>query len=327
MFKAIRLTKDGDTLTAEVGQMRLADLPDGDVTVAISHSTINYKDGLAITGRGPVVRSYPMVPGIDFAGVVEDSEHPGFKAGDPVVVNGWGMGETRWGGLGEKARVSGDWLVPLPGAFSAAQAMAIGTAGYTAALSVLALEEAGIAPDLGDVLVTGASGGVGGVAIALLAKRGYRVVAVTGRPDQEPYLKGLGAAEIVDRAEFTKPARPLGKERWAAAVDAAGSHVLANVLSQVRYGGAVAACGLAAGMDLPTSVAPFILRGVSLLGIDSVYAPLPKRLKAWDVLAHDLAPEILDSMTEVIGLAEAIPAGARILDGQVRGRLVVDIAG
>lgn len=326
MFRAICLEKDGDAVTARVGSMRLADLPDGSVTVAVQHSTINYKDALAITGRAPVVRTYPMVPGIDFAGRVEDSTHPGFEPGAAVICNGWGMGETRWGGLGEKARVSGDWLVPLPPAFTTAQAMAIGTAGYTAALSVLALEDQGVSRDQGDVLVTGASGGVGGVAIALLARRGYRVVALTGRPQEETYLKGLGAAEVVDRADFAGPARPLGKERWAAAVDAVGGAVLATLLSQVRYGGAVAACGLAGGMELPSSVAPFILRGVALLGIESVYAPLPRRLKAWDLLADSLTPAVLDTMTRTISPAEAIALAPDLLDGRVRGRLVVDVA-
>ncbi|MBB4287155.1 MDR family oxidoreductase [Roseospira goensis] len=327
MFKAILLTRTEDKATqAAVTEVDEADLPEGDVTVAVSHSTLNYKDGLAITGKGPVVRSWPMIPGIDFAGTVTESAHPDFKAGDAVVLNGWGIGETRWGGLGAVARVPGDWLVPLPAAFTPAQAMAIGTAGYTAALAVLELDRQGVTPDKGPVLVTGASGGLGGVAIALLAKRGFEVVALTGRTQEEGYLKSLGAAAVMDRAEYAGPAKPLAKERWAGAVDAVGSHTLANVLSQVKYFGTVAACGLAGGMDLPTSVAPFILRGVKLCGIESVYMPKPERLAAYELLARDLDPNHLTAMTDEIGLSEAIPAAARLMEGQVRGRLVVDIA-
>ncbi|MBB4265606.1 MDR family oxidoreductase [Roseospira visakhapatnamensis] len=326
MTQAILLTRGEDKATqAAVSDIDPADLPEGDVTVAVSHSTLNYKDGLAITGSGPVVRAWPMVPGIDFAGVVEDSGHAGFKPGDAVVLNGWGLGESRWGGLAQKARVPGDWLVPLPPAFTPAQAMAIGTAGYTAALAVLELERQGLTPDKGPVLVTGANGGVGGVAIALLARRGYEVVAMTGRTGEADYLTGLGASAIMDRAEYAGPARPMAKERWAGAVDAVGSHTLANVLSQMKYFSPVAACGLAGGMDLPTSVAPFILRGVRLCGIESVYMPKPERLAAYDLLANDLDPALLASMTTEVGLAEAIPTAARLMAGQVRGRVVVDV--
>jgi acrylyl-CoA reductase (NADPH) len=327
MFKALLLTRNEDKSTqAAVTEVDEADLPEGDVTVAVSHSTLNYKDGLAITGKGPVVRSWPMVPGIDFAGTVTESDHGDFKPGDQVVLNGWGLGETRWGGLGALARVPGDWLVPLPSAFTTAQAMAIGTAGYTAALSVLELERQGVTPDKGPVLVTGANGGVGGVAIALLAKAGFEVVAMTGRTAEADYLKGLGAADIIDRAEYAEPGKPLGKERWAGAVDAVGSVTLANVLAQTKYFGTVAACGLAGGMDLPSSVAPFILRGVKLCGIESVYMPKPERLAAYERLARDLDPGHLAAMTEEIGLADAIPAAERLMAGQVRGRLVVDVA-
>ncbi|MQX36925.1 MDR family oxidoreductase [Roseospira navarrensis] len=328
MFKALVLNRAEDKSTqAAVTEADEADLPEGDVTVAVSHSTLNYKDGLAITGKGPVVRSWPMIPGIDFAGTVTESRHADFKAGDAVVLNGWGLGETRWGGLGARARVSGDWLVPLPSAFSAAQAMAIGTAGYTAALSVLELERQGLTPDTGPVLVTGATGGVGGVAIILLANKGFEVVAMTGNTAEADYLKGLGAADVMDRAEYANPAKPLGKERWAGAVDAVGSVTLANVLSQMKYFSPVAACGLAGGMDLPSSVAPFILRGVKLCGIESVYMPKPARLAAYDLMAQHLDPAKLDAMTETIGLSDAIPAAGRLMKGQVRGRVVVEIEG
>ncbi|KAA5604780.1 oxidoreductase [Roseospira marina] len=326
MFTAIILTRAEDKSTqAAVAEADETDLPEGDVTVAVSHSTLNYKDGLAITGKGPVVRSWPMIPGIDFAGTVADSSHAAFKPGDRVVLNGWGLGETRWGGLGAKARVPGDWLVPLPDAFSPAQAMAIGTAGYTAALSVLELERQGATPDKGPVLVTGASGGVGGVAIALLASKGFEVVALTGRTSEEAYLKGLGASAIMDRAEYAGPAKPLGKERWAAAIDTVGTHTLANVLSQMKMYSPVASCGLAGGMDLPSSVAPFILRGVKLCGIDSVYMPKPERVAAYALLAAHLDPARLEAMTETVGLADAIPAAERLMAGQVRGRVVVDV--
>jgi acrylyl-CoA reductase (NADPH) len=297
----------------------------GDVTVAVEASTLNYKDGLAITGRSPVVRSYPMVPGIDFAGTVTQSDHPRWKAGDRVLLNGFGVGENHWGGLAQLARVKGDWLLPQPAALSASQCMAIGTAGYTAMLCVLALLDQGVKAGDGEVLVTGASGGVGSVAIALLAQRGFRVVASTGRLNETDYLQGLGAAEVVDRAALSAPGKPLQKERWAAVVDSVGSHTLANACASTRYGGVVAACGLAQGMDFPSSVAPFILRGVTLRGIDSVMAPMAARERAWGALAQELDLAKLAAITQTIGLAEAIPAAERILAGQVRGRLVVDV--
>jgi acrylyl-CoA reductase (NADPH) len=325
MFRAIQLTKDDAGVHAAVRELDDTDLPAGDVTVAVDHSTINYKDGLAITGKAPVVRSYPMVPGIDLAGTVEASDHGAFKAGDRVVLNGWGVGESHWGGLAARARVKGDWLVRLPAAFDTAQAMAVGTAGYTAMLCVLALEEGGVRPDAGEILVTGASGGVGSVALALLAARGYPAVALTGRPAEEPYLRELGASAILERAAYAEPGKPLAKERWAGVIDAAGSHVLANALAATKYGGTVAACGLAAGMDLPATVAPFILRGVRLVGVDSVYAPRELRQRAWDRLATDLDAAKLAAMSRTIPLAEAIPAATEILAGRVRGRLVVDV--
>jgi acrylyl-CoA reductase (NADPH) len=323
-FRAIRIDKDEAGYRAALVDFAEADLMDGDVTVRVSHSTINYKDGLAITGRSPVVRRFPMIPGIDFAGTVESSAHPDWKAGDAVILNGWGVGETHPGGLAQKARVRGDWLIPLPAAFTPAQAMAIGTAGYTAMLAVMALEAHGVVPQHGPALVTGAAGGVGSVAIAVLAARGWKVIASTGRAAETDYLKSLGAAEILDRAELSAPGRPLGKERWAAAVDSVGSHTLANALAQTKYGGAVAACGLAQGMDLPASVAPFILRGVSLIGVDSVMAPQPRRREAWRRLSVDLDPGKLAAMTHTIPLADALQAGREILDGKVRGRLVVE---
>jgi acrylyl-CoA reductase (NADPH) len=298
---------------------------DGDVTVRVSHSTVNYKDGLAITGKSPVVRRFPMIPGIDFAGVVETSGHADFKAGDAVVLTGWGVGETHLGGYAQKARVKGDWLVPLPAGLTPAQAMAVGTAGLTAMLAVLALEKHGLTPDRGKVLVTGAAGGVGSVAISLLARSGWHVIASTGRPDEAGFLKGLGAAEIIDRAELSAPGKPLGKERWAAAVDSVGSNTLANVLAQTSYEGAVATCGLAQGMDLPASVAPFILRGVSLLGIDSVMKPKAARLVAWQRLARDLDQAKLAELSTTIGYDQVIETARKILDGQVRGRTIVEI--
>jgi acrylyl-CoA reductase (NADPH) len=324
-FKAIVVEKGDAGQTVAVKRLDEDALMDGDVTVRVSHSTVNYKDGLALTGKAPVVRRFPMIPGIDFAGVVEASSHAEFKPGDRVVLNGWGLGETHLGGYAEKARVKGDWLVPLPPAFTPAQAMAIGTAGYTAMLAVLALEKHGLAPARGAAVVTGAAGGVGSVAIALLAAAGWRVVASTGRPQEADYLRSLGAAEVVDRNELTGPTRPLAKERWAAGIDSVGSQTLANLLSMTSYRGAIAACGLAGGMDLPTSVAPFILRGVSLLGIDSVMAPRPLRLEAWARLARDLDPGKLAAMTTVIGLDKVIEAGRDILEGKVRGRLVVEV--
>jgi len=328
MFKALLLTKSDDGATiATLTTVSEDDLPEGDVTVAVSHSTLNYKDGLALTGKAPVVRSWPMVPGIDFAGTVIESTHKDFPPGSQVILNGWGLGETRWGGYAEKARVKGDWLVPLPAAFTAEQAMAIGTAGYTAMLCVLRLEDLGVAPGSGPVLVTGASGGVGSVAVALLARLGYEVVALTGRPEEADYLKGLGASEIMNREEYLGDAKPLAKERWAGVVDTVGAKVLANALSACRYGAVVAACGLAGGMALPTTVAPFILRNVTLAGVDSVYAPQALRRRAWDRLARDLDPAALKSMTQVIGLGDVIEAANRILEGKVRGRLVVQIGG
>jgi len=302
------------------------DLMDGDVTVAVEWSTVNYKDGLAITGKAPVVRRFPMIPGIDFAGTVEASTHPGWKPGDKVILNGWGLGETHLGAYGEKARVKGDWLVRLPGSMSARDAMAIGTAGYTAMLAVMALEHQGVRPTDGPVLVTGAAGGVGSVAVAILAKLGFQVAASTGRPQEADYLKRLGALEIIDRKDLAGAPRPLAKERFAGAIDVVGSTTLANVLSMIRYRGAVAACGLAGGMDMPASVAPFILRGVSLLGIDSVMRPMADRRAAWKRLETDLDLAKLSEMTNEIGLADTIAAGQTIVDGRVRGRIVVKIA-
>jgi acrylyl-CoA reductase (NADPH) len=326
MFKALVLEQNEDkSIRHSIQSLDETALPDGDVRVAVEYSTINYKDGLAITGSAPVVRKFPMVPGIDLAGKVLESANPEFKAGDMVVLNGWGVGEGHWGGLAQQARLKGDWLIKLPSAFSPRQAMAIGTAGYTAMLCVQALERAGITPDKDDVIVTGAAGGVGSVAIALLAKRGYRVLASTGRASEADYLKGLGAAEIIDRNELSEKGRPIGKERWAGGVDAVGSHTLANVLAQTKYGGAVAACGLAQGGDLPASVYPFILRGVSLLGVDSVMAPRAAREGAWHALAEELDISKLDAMTAEISLSEASSAAADIVRGQVRGRMVVNV--
>lgn len=325
MFKAVLIEKDEAGYRAGVTELDDAALPEGDVTVRVAYSTLNYKDGLAITGKGPVVRKFPMVPGIDLAGTVEASSHPGIAVGDAVVLNGWGVGEGHWGGLAQRARLKGDWLVPLPPAFSPRQAMAIGTAGYTAMLCVMALERHGVTPEQGEVLVTGANGGVGSVAVALLAKLGYTVVASTGRPQETDYLKALGAAEIVDRAQFSAPGKPLAKERWAGAVDTVGSHTLANVCASTRYRGTVAACGLAQGMDFPSSVAPFILRGVTLAGVDSVMAPRAERLEAWRRLARDLDVGKLELMTREIGLGEAVATAAALLEGRVRGRVVVDV--
>jgi acrylyl-CoA reductase (NADPH) len=324
-FKALLATKTdaGQKLAwTELGE---ADLMDGDVVVRVSHSTVNYKDGLALTGKAPVIRRWPMIPGIDFAGTVVSSTHADFKAGDAVILNGWGVGETHYGGYAQLARVKGDWLVKMPAGFTAAETMAIGTAGYTAMLCVLALERHGVTPARGPVLVTGAAGGVGSVAIALLAKLGYQVIASTGRAAEAAYLKGLGATEVIDRAELAGPARPLGKERWAGAVDAVGSHTLANVLSMTKYGGTVAACGLAQGMDLATSVAPFILRGVTLAGVDSVMAPKPARIEAWSRLARDLDKAKLKAMTVTKPASEVQALAPQILAGQVRGRIVVEL--
>jgi len=324
-FKAIVIEKADGATRAALTDFDEANLMDGDVTVAVEYSTVNYKDGLAITGKSPVVRRFPMIAGIDFAGTVESSSHPAWKPGDKVILNGWGCGETHLGAYGAKARVKGDWLVRLPASMSTREAMAIGTAGYTAMLAVMALERHGLTPAHGPVAVTGAAGGVGSVAIALLAKRGFAVSAVTGRPGEADYLKGLGAAEIVDRKELAGPPKLLAKERWAGAVDAAGSTTLANLLSMTRYGGAVAACGLAAGMDLPTSVAPFILRGGCLYGIDSVMCPIERRREAWKRLETELDRPKLAAMTREIGLSGVPEAAASILAGQVRGRIVVKI--
>jgi acrylyl-CoA reductase (NADPH) len=324
-FRAIRIDKAEKATSAALTQFDDAELMDGDVTVRVEWSTLNYKDGLAVTGKAPVVRRFPMIAGIDFAGTVEQSSHPEWKAGDKVVCNGWGMGETHLGGYAEKARVKGDWLVRLPERMSARDAMAIGTAGYTAALAVLALEGHGLSPNSGPIVVTGAAGGVGSVAIAMLSKLGYQIIASTGRMSEAGYLKSLGAAEVIDRNELSGPAKPLARERWAGGIDSVGSTTLANLLSMTRYGGAIAACGLAAGMDLPSSVAPFILRGVCLLGIDSVMCPVPRRKIAWSRLASDLDPAKLSEITHEISLDQVIAEASRILAGQVRGRIVVKI--
>ncbi|MFK4655068.1 acrylyl-CoA reductase (NADPH) [Bradyrhizobium japonicum] len=324
-FKAIRIDKADKGTTAALTQFDDAELMDGDVTVRVEWSTLNYKDGLALTGKAPVVRRFPMIAGIDFAGTVETSAHPQWKAGDKVVCTGWGMGETHLGAYAEKARVKGDWLVALPQGLSARDAMAIGTAGFTAMLSVLALEKHGLSPKSGPVVVTGAAGGVGSVATAVLSKLGYHVIASTGRASEADYLKEIGAAEIIDRNELSAAAKPLAKERWAGGVDSVGSTTLANLLSMTKYGGAIAACGLAAGMDLPSSVAPFILRGVCLLGIDSVMCPIEPRKAAWQRLASDLDRTKLSEITHEIPLEEVSDWGAKILAGQVRGRIVVKI--
>ncbi len=324
-FKAITIEKTEAGQTVRLADFNDKDLMDGDVTVRVEWSTVNYKDGLAITGKAPVVRRFPMIAGVDFSGTVESSTTPDWKPGDKVILNGWGLGETHLGAYAQKARVKGEWLVPLPQRMSAREAMAIGTAGYTAMLAIMALERAGITPGRGPVIVTGAAGGVGSVAVAILAQRGYAVVASTGRPEEADYLKGLGASEIIARKELTGTPRPLGKERWAGGIDAVGSTTLANVLAMTRYGGAVAACGLAGGMDLPATVAPFILRGVSLLGIDSVMCPLPLRQEAWRRLDNELDRGKIEAMTSEIGLDEVIEAGRRIVEGKVRGRIVVKI--
>lgn len=326
MFKGLLLTRtDGGHLRADITELDESMLPPGDVVVQISHSTLNYKDGLAITGKAPVVRSFPMVPGIDFAGVVQSSTDPRYREGDAVLLNGWGAGETHWGGLAQRARVKADWLVSIPGGFTAAQAMSLGTAGYTAMLCVMALQREGIVPDAGPVLVTGANGGVGTIAIALLSQLGFEVHASTGRTQEADYLRSLGAREVIDRSTLSAPGKALQKERWAAAVDTVGSYTLANVCAAIQYGGAVAACGLAQGMDLPGSVAPFILRGVTLAGVDSVMAPAVRRTQAWERLAREVSPELLARNTETIGLADAVATAERLLAGGVRGRVVVDV--
>ena len=325
MFKALLLEKDDAGFRAGIRELDEAALPEGDVLVAVAHSTLNYKDGLAITNRSPVVRKWPMVAGIDGAGRVLESSHPQWRAGDAFILNGWGVGETHWGCLAQKARLKGDWLVPLPAAFTTRQAMAIGTAGYTAMLCVLALERHGLQPGDGEVLVTGATGGVGSVATALLGKLGHRVVAATGKAAEADYLRSLGAADVIDRAELAAPGKPLQKERWAAVVDAVGSHTLANACAQTRYGGVVAACGLAQGADLPATVMPFILRGVTLAGVDSVMAPQPLRREAWQRLARDLDPKRLETITTEVPLAQAIARAQDLMAGKLRGRVVVTI--
>jgi acrylyl-CoA reductase (NADPH) len=327
MFSAILIEKGEAGQSAALTSLDEEQLPDGDVSIDVEFSTLNYKDGLAITGKSPVIRKFPMVPGIDLAGVVTESTHANWSQGDWVVLNGWGVGETHWGGLAQRARLNGDWLVPLPAAFNCKQAMAIGTAGYTASLCVNALLAHGVCPEHGEVLVTGATGGVGSVAIVLLTAAGFKVAAATGKHSEAAYLQELGAVTVLDRAEFGQAGKPLQKERWAGVVDSAGSHTLANACAQTRYGGAVAACGLAQGMDFPATVAPFILRGVSLLGVDSVMAPAERRLAAWERLSRDLDPGRLDVIARQIPLSQAIVAAGQLLDGQVRGRIVVDVNG
>jgi acrylyl-CoA reductase (NADPH) len=325
MFTGILIEKDEAGYRAAIKEIDEAQLPEGDVTVRVSHSTLNYKDGLAITGRGPVVRKFPLVPGIDLVGTVEQSDNPDYRVADRVVLNGWGVGEGHWGGLAQKARLKGEWLVPLPSQFTPHQAMAIGTAGYTAMLCVLALERHGVTPEQGEILVTGAAGGVGSVAVAVLSKLGYTVVGVSGRPEEVDYVKRLGATEVIERAAFSSQGKPLARERWAGAVDVVGSHTLANVCASTKYRGVVTACGLAGGMDFPATVAPFILRGVTLAGVDSVMCPRADRLAAWQRLGTDLDLAKLGLITNEIGLSEAIPMATRLLDGQVRGRVVVDV--
>ncbi|TPJ61866.1 MDR family oxidoreductase [Mesorhizobium sp. B2-6-1] len=325
-FKAILVSRDAEKKqSVAVTDLTEADLMDGDVTVAVETTTVNYKDGLAISGKAPVIRRWPLVPGIDFAGTVLSSSHPDWRKGDKVILNGWGVGETHFGAYAGRARVNGDWLVPLPDGISAHDAMAVGTAGYTAMLCVMALERHGIVPDRGPVVVTGAAGGVGSVAVSILSSLGYHVIASTGRNAESPYLIDLGAAEVISRDELSQPTKPLAKERWAGGIDSVGSHTLANVLSMTSYGGAVAACGLAGGMDLPSSVAPFILRGVSLLGIDSVMAPKPVRLEAWRRIGADLDLRKLASLSTTIGFDNIIDAARDIVDGKIRGRVVVDM--
>jgi acrylyl-CoA reductase (NADPH) len=325
MFKALLLEKDEAGFRAGIREVEESSLPEGDVLIDVEHSTLNYKDGLAITNRGPVVRNWPMVAGIDGAGRVLESSHPQWKPGDRVIHNGWGVGETRWGCLAQRARLKGDWLVPLPAAFTTRQAMAIGTAGYTAMLCVLALERHGVRPSDGEVLVTGATGGVGSVAVALLAKLGHRVVAATGKAAEADYLKTLGATAVIDRTELAAPGKPLQKERWTAVVDAVGSHTLVNACAQTRWGGVVAACGLAQGADLPGTVMPFILRSVTLAGVDSVMAPLALRRQAWERLARDLDATRLEAIAVDIPLDQAIARAAELMEGKLRGRVVVTI--
>ena len=324
-MQAILINKDDRGYSAQMSQIEEQQLPEGDVLIQVDYSTLNYKDSLAITGASPVVRNFPMVPGIDFAGTVEHSDHADFKAGDQVVLNGFGVGEGHWGGLAQKARVKGDWLVPLPTAFTPKQAMTIGTAGYTAMLCVMALEQQGVKPDQGEILVTGAAGGVGSVAISLLAKLGYNVVASSGRPEEKDYLLSLGATQVMDRNELSEKGRPLAKERWAGAIDVAGSHTLANICASMKYGGTVAACGLAQGYDLPATVMPFILRGVTLAGIDSVYRPKADRIAAWNRLAEDLDLTHLDAIMTEITLGQALETAQEQMQGLTRGRFVVNV--
>ncbi|WP_298232561.1 MDR family oxidoreductase [uncultured Azohydromonas sp.] len=324
-FRALLISKTDAGQTAALVRQAMDSLPEGDVTVQVQYSTLNYKDALAITGRSPVVRRFPMVPGIDFVGTVAESQHPKFNAGDTVVLNGWGVGEGHWGGLSQVARVRGDWLVKLPAGLTPRQSMALGTAGYTAMLCVMTLQRLGVTPDKGDIAVSGAAGGVGSVATMLLSRLGYRVVAITGRSAEARYLHGLGAAEVMDRAALSGPGKPLAKERWAGAVDSVGSHLLANLCASTRYRGVVAACGLAGGMDLPATVAPFILRGVTLAGVDSVMCPREEREQAWQRLAAEMDVQRLEAISEEIGLARVLDVAPDLLGGRVRGRLIVDV--
>lgn len=325
MFKALVVNKDDAGYTATLQELDDNSLPAGDVTVNVQYSTLNYKDALAITGKGPVVRKFPMVPGIDFAGIVEHSDNPNFAPGDLVLLNGWGVGETHWGGLATRARVNADWLIPIPSGITPEQAMAIGTAGYTAMLCVIALERNGVTPASGPILVTGANGGVGSLAITLLNRLGYKTVASTGRPQEFKYLKALGASEIIDRNELSSPGKPLAKERWAGVVDSVGSHTLVNACASTQYGGVVAACGLAQGMDFPATVAPFILRGITLVGIDSVMLPREKRIEAWNRLALLIDAEQLKQITRKVGLMQIGQLAEELLAGEVRGRIVVEV--
>lgn len=327
MFKAILIEKLDEQYSARLTELQDDQLPAGNVTVNVAYSTLNYKDALAITGKGPVVRQFPLVPGIDLAGIVEASDDPRYKPGDRVLLNGWGVGESHWGGLAQKARLNGDWLIPHPEGLDERQAMSIGTAGYTAMLCLMALERHGLKPSQGPVLVTGATGGVGSFAISLLAGAGYTVTAATGKSSEEAYLKRLGATSIIDRAELSAPGRPLAKEKWAAVIDSVGSHTLANACASTMSEGLVAACGLAQGMDFPATVAPFILRGVSLLGINSVTQPFERRVDAWERLSTQLNLDALSLMSKDINLEGAIGAAADLMDGRIRGRLIVDVNG
>lgn len=325
MYKAIQINKDDEGYRAELVELDDNQLPEGDVTIDVEYSTLNYKDGLAITGKAPIIRSFPLTPGIDLAGTVSTSDHPDYKPGDKVVLNGWGVGEGHSGGLAQKARMKGDWLVPLPKQFTTKQAMAIGTAGYTAMLCVLALERNGVTPEQGEILVTGANGGVGSIAVSVLAKLGYQVVAMTGRPEESDFIKQLGASEIIDRKEYAEPAKPLARERWAGVVDVVGSHTLANSIAATKYNGTVAACGLAGGMDLPSTVAPFILRGITLAGVESVMCSKERRIEAWQRLAADLDISNLEAIAQDIKLSEAIDNASLLLEGKIRGRVIVDV--